>query len=501
MLFRLLDEILFTWGLPLLLLSASVLYFFALRAFPYLHPRRTLRIGFGGNARSALRALSLALGGTLGVGNITGVALALAAGGAGALFWMWVSAALAMFLKYGEIVLAMLTRRRDREGNYEGGAMFYLCGVGRLGKAASFLFAGLCLLCALTLGAPVQSNTAAGAGWEALGIHPLLTGMLFLFLTAIAVFGGVGKIAAFTEKIIPFMSVLYLFLCLYAVAAHIDGLPAALGRVFSDAFCLSSGASGAGGFLASRAIRYGVTRGLLSNEAGAGTAPMAHAVAENTPASQGVMGILEVAIDTFVFCTATALPLLIAYPTGFPDCSGIALVTGAFSSLVGRFSVPLLSVSLFLFAYATVLAWCHYGRCALKYLVRRKWAERAYLYLYIFLVGSGAYIGEGILWSLTDGVMSLLTMLHAVALVPLLPLVVRESRRAGVLGEVAHVGNGKGKRAKRGGKILGKGCKKGAVLSTCGMSKAQTGGMKQGTGKAVTLVSVEKITAQRMTDL
>ena len=158
------SEILFGWGLPLLLLGVGTVYLFALRAFPYLHPLRTLRLAFRGKTRSALRALSVALGGTLGVGNITGVALAVAAGGAGAVFWMWVSAAVAMFLKYGEIVLALATRERGADGTWEGGAMYYLRGKGGLlGRSVAMTFAVLCLLCALTLGAPVQSNAAAVA--------------------------------------------------------------------------------------------------------------------------------------------------------------------------------------------------------------------------------------------------------------------------------------------------------------------------------------------------
>jgi AGCS family alanine or glycine:cation symporter len=385
LLYHLIDEILFTWGLPILLLGVGLVYLIALRAFPYRHPLRTLRVGFGGNLRSGLRSLALALGGTLGVGNITGVALALAAGGAGALFWMWVSAAVAMFLKYGEIVLALVTRRRGADGSYEGGAMFYLKERGgRIGRITAFLFAFLCFLCSLTLGAPVQSNTAAEACRTVLGIPPLVTGLVMLFLTAIAVFGGVKTIGKFSERLIPFMSALYLLLSLYAVLSHVSALPAVFSRVLREAFSLSSGAAGAGGFLLTRAMRYGVTRGLLSNEAGAGTAPMAHAVADNTPVSQGVMGILEVAIDTFVFCTATAIPLLLAFQGGFPALSGIELVMEAFRALVGQAALPLLCVSLFLFAYATVLSWCYYGQRAIGYLTGSGSAGRIYLYLYIF---------------------------------------------------------------------------------------------------------------------
>lgn len=501
MLFHLIDEVLFTYGLPILLLGVGLVYLVSLRAFPYLHPLRTLRIGFGGNFRSGVRSLALALGGTLGVGNITGVALALAAGGAGALFWMWISAAVAMFLKYGEIVLALVTRRCGADGSYEGGAMFYLKEKGgRIGRVTAFLFAFLCFLCALTLGAPVQSNTAAEACRTVLGIPPLATGLLLLFLTAIAVFGGVKKIGRFTERLIPFMSALYLFLSLYAVLSHVSELPSALSRVFREAFSLSSGTAGAGGFLMTRAMRYGVTRGLLSNEAGAGTAPMAHAVADNTPASQGVMGIFEVGIDTFVFCTATAIPLLIAYPVSFPDRSGIELVMEAFCALVGPMALPLLCVSLFLFAYATVLSWCYYGQRAIGYLTGSESAGRIYLYLYIFLVGSGAYLGETLLWSVTDGVISLLTMLHTACLLPLLPIVIKESYRAGVLRDIRTGGDGKRKARKKQGDVIGKRREYGDGMAVLGVGKGERCRVEKGAGKTVSFMPVKAVAADRVSD-
>lgn len=491
-----LDGVLFGAGLPLLLLGAGLAYMIALRAFVYAHPLRTLRLGFSGNKKSALRALSVALGGTLGVGNITGVALALAAGGAGALFWMWVSAAVAVFLKYAEIVLALLTRRRGADGTYEGGAMQYLRGKGgRLGSAAAFVFALLCLLCALSLGAPVQSNAAAGALKEALGVPPLVTGLVLLVLAALAVFGGIGRIARFTERLIPFMSGIYLLLCLWAILPRVDLLPSVLGRVVRDAFAFAPCAAGVGGFFASRALRYGVTRGLLSHEAGAGTAAMAHAVAENTPTAQGVMGVIEVLIDTFVFCTATALVLLIAFPAGFPAGSGMGLLALAFDGLVGGLSTPVLALSLFLFAYATVLAWCYYGRRAVGYLTGGAFWERAYLYLYVFLVGLGAILEEGALWAVTDAVVSSLTMLHSASLIPLLPTVVRESRRAGLLGkEGVRAGDGKPVQNEKGGKIVGNGGGDGHALPACGVGKGEAHGVEHGTRHVVTLLSIQAVT-------
>ena len=496
------SNVLFGWGLPLLLLSVGTVYLFALRAFPYLHPLRTWKLAFRGRGRSSLRALSVALGGTLGVGNITGVALAIAAGGAGAVFWMWVSAAVAMFLKYGEIVLALVTRKRGADGTWEGGAMYYLKGRGGvLGRSIATAFAVLCLLCALTLGAPVQSNAAAVAAKEVLGAPPVLVGLLLLLLTAIAVFGGIRKIADFTERVVPLVSVIYLFLSLYAVLSNVSALGGVLTRIFKEAFTPSAGVAGVAGFLGSRALRYGVTRGLLSNEAGAGTAPMAHAVAENTPAAQGVMGLLEVAIDTFVFCTATALPLLIAYEEGLPDLSGVGLVTGAFSALVGRSAPPRLCISLFLFAYATVLAWCYYGKRAIGYLTDNPMAHKGYLYVFVLAVGGGALLGEGGLWALTDAVISLLTMLHTACLLPLLPLVLKETEREGFLGKsVILPWHRERKARKRVAKIVGKGREYREGSAEVGMDEAKPCGVQHGARKTVSLVPIQAIPRERVSD-
>lgn len=495
-------EILFGWGLPLLLLGVGACYLFALRAFPYLHPVRTLRLAFRGRMRSALRALSVALGGTLGVGNITGVALALAMGGAGAVFWMWVSAAVAMFLKYGEIVLALMTRRRGADGTWEGGAMYYLKGKGgTLGKSVATAFAVLCLLCALTLGAPVQSNAAAVAAWEVLRVPTFVTGTLLFLLTALAVFGGIRRIADFTERIVPLVSILYLFLSLYAVFTNFSALGGVFGRVFHEAFSFSAGTSGISGFFASRALRYGVTRGLLSNEAGAGTAPMAHAVADNTPAAQGVMGFLEVAVDTFVFCTATAFPLLIAYDGAFPNMSGVGLVTGAFSMLVGKIAPFILCASLFLFAYATILAWFYYGKRAIGYLTENLMAQKGYVFVYVIMVGCGALLGEGVLWSLTDAVISLLTILHTACLLPLLPLVVRESGKEGFLGErVRFGGKRQGKICERGTKITRNRGDYGDGATAIRMREGKTSGVEHGARKAVTLAPIQAISRERVSD-
>ena len=497
---KLMGDALFGTALPALLLGVGFIYFLALRGFPYFHPIRTLRHALGKNTRSALRALSVALGGTLGVGNITGVALALSAGGAGALFWMWASAIFAMFLKYGEVLLALLYRKRGTDGTWEGGAMYYLRAYGgRIGKFFAVLFAVLCLLCALTLGAPIQSNAAAIAANEVLGIPVWVIGGVLLLLTSAAVFGGARKIFSFTERVVPVMSVLYLCLSVYAVLTHAASLGDVFTRVFREAFSFSAGAAGTGGFLVSRAVRYGVTRGLLSNEAGAGTAPMAHAAAENAPAAQGIMGLWEVAIDTFVFCTATALPVLIAFPNGFPTGTGVFLVTEAFLVLVGPIAPPVLCVSIFLFAYATALAWCYYGKRALGYLSKDPRAHSLYLYGYVLAVFAGAFLGESVLFEITDGILCLLTMLHTAFLLPALPDVVKESRRVGLIGKsIVFRRQGEGKGGKDLAKIVGDRRENGNGIPVRGMGEGERCGVKHGARKTVSLSPIKAIAEDGM---
>ena len=367
----------------------------------------------------------MALAGTLGVGNIAGVALAVAAGGAGAVFWMWVSAAVSMFLKYGEIVLAF--RFRPKEKSTAGGAMYYMRdGIGgKAGGAMAKLFSLLCLLSACTLGGAVQSSAMAECLSAAFSFPAWFSGALLAGATALVVFGGVRKIHKLTAKLIPVLTLFYFLLALFACIKHASGLPHVLKSKFSEAFSPLSGVAGVGGFFTARAVRYGVTRGLLSNEAGAGTAPMAHATAENNATAQGVMGIAEVFIDTFVLCTATAFAVLLAFPSPSAEMGGVTLVLRAFSLLVGDFTALPLILSVVLFVYATAVCWCYYGESAVGYLLPGNRAKWVYLFSFLLFLTVGAVISDGLVWHITDIAVSLMTLLNLVALLVLLPHVVR----------------------------------------------------------------------------
>jgi len=426
----LLSESLPSVALPVALMAVGAVYLIGTRGFFIFHPLRALRVMLGKEKKEALSALSLALAGTLGVGNIAGVALAVAVGGAGSVFWMWVSALFAMFLKYGEVVLALLYREKKSDGTGAGGAMYYMRDAlgGRLGKFLSYAFCVLCLLCALTLGSSVQANAAAES-LASLSVPPLFSGVMLALFAALAVFGGTKRIEKVTSRLIPLLTLFYTLLSLYACLSHAALLPGVIARIFKEAFSPLAAMAGGGAFLSLRAVRYGVCRGLLSNEAGAGTAPLAHATAKNTPTSQGLLGAFEVFIDTFVLCSATAFVVLLAFPTPSAAFGGIELVLSAFSLLVGGWTRVPLILSVVLFVYATVICWCFYGERALSYLSESVRLRRVYLCVFLVLLALGSVFSGDFIWSATDLSLSALTLLNLLALLILFPTVKRETSK------------------------------------------------------------------------
>lgn len=272
--------------------------------------------------------MTVALAGTLGVGNIVGVASAITLGGAGAIFWMWVSALCAMALKYAEITLALRHRRRAADGTMLGGAMYYIrdcVAAGPLGRRGGRVLGGffalLCLANALTMGSVIQVRAVSSAFAAVAGVPTVVVGIAVAVLVLLALRRGVGGVAKLTERLIPLASAGYVLVSLLALFRLRGQLPAALASIFTSAFTPAGAAGGVTGFLLSRSIRYGTMRGLLSNEAGCGTAPAAHA--ESTaahPAEQGIWGIVEVFVDTILLCTMTALVILAAgVDTAEPD--------------------------------------------------------------------------------------------------------------------------------------------------------------------------------------
>src|SRR5688572_17096261 len=316
-------------GLVLTLLTGVVQVRYLGRALSEVLGKITQK-GKGDGSVTPFQAVSTALASTVGVGNIAGVATAIGIGGPGALFWLWVSGALGMCTKYAEIAIAMHYREKDSTGTMRGGAMYVLKSLGMpwLGT----VFALLTALAAFGIGNMVQANSVAGALNASFGVSPSVTGIVMVLLTAVVILGGIKRIGQFTEYLVPFMAILYLVGGLTIVALHASDIPRILGQVFDGAF---SGTAATGGFAGSTimmAMRYGIARGLFSNEAGLGSAPMVHAAAvTDHPIRQAMYGIFEVFVDTILICTTTGLVILV---TGVWDsgATGAALSVRAFET-------------------------------------------------------------------------------------------------------------------------------------------------------------------------
>lgn len=396
----------------LILLVAGVYLSVRLRFFHLRHPvrilRRLLAKGEAGGT-SPFRALTVALAGTLGVGNIAGVALALASGGPGAVFWMWVSALAAMILKYAEIVLALRYRRREGgdTGDYCGGAMYYIregLGGTPLARGLAAVFAFLCILNSITMGSVIQSNVIAESLEGRFGVPAAVTGLVVSALAAAVVCGGVKSISGLTVRLVPFMSAVYVLLSLYIILTNLSQMPRVLALIFSSAFRPAPAWGGILGFLFSRAVRFGISRGLLSNEAGCGTAPIAHAESNaKSPAAQGLWGIVEVFVDTLLLCSMTAFVILIACdPAASGETGGILLTIAAFETAFGEAAGLIICAAVFLFAYATIICWGFYGSRCVGYFTKSAAARYAYLALFCASVLFGAVAAADFIWSLAD---------------------------------------------------------------------------------------------------
>ena len=417
---------------PILLFGVGLFYVLRLRGFFLLHPVRCVKLLFSYRPRggiSPFRALTVALAGTLGVGNIVGVASALYFGGPGAVFWMLVSALVAMVLKYAEITLALRHRRTTLDGRFVGGAPYYLRhgltrrGFPKLGRAAAVFFALLCLLNALTMGSLLQVNAVAGALESGFSLPPLVTGVATALLAVVAVRGGARRISALTEKLVPLMTVGFLVVCTAVLILRYRRIPDALTAIWRDALHPTAAGAGIGGFLLSKGMQYGVMRGLVSNEAGCGTAPMAHASADvDLPARQGLFGLVEVFVDTVLLCTVTALCILVSDsgPSAFGEDT-VRTAQAAFASVLGDWAGWFFALAMALFGVATVLCWAHYGMTCVDYLTAsRGQGSRLAGTLYLSLLAAslvmGAVTAPTLAWSLADGAIALMTVVNLLTL-------------------------------------------------------------------------------------
>ena len=395
--------------LPLLLITIGLFFGIKYKFFYIIHPINTIKTIIK-NQKGGFRSLSVALAGTLGVGNIIGVASAICAGGYGAVFWMWISAFCAIAVKY----------KKERNGAYVGGAPYYIFyGLNkRLGTRIAFVlsltFAVLCVINSLTTGNLVQINAVSSL----LPISPMLFGIIFTVLVVIVISGGTKRISGFNSFLIPALSIFYIVLCLGAIFSNISLIPSAFNTIIKDAFSPISMTSGVMGFGISRAIRYGVSRGVLSNEAGCGTSPCAHASSDGTmPHGQGCLGIFEVFVDTILLCTLTALVIIISkVPI---NTSAMALVLGAFDFFFGSFGTYAVIISSILFAFATVCTQYFYGKESISYFTSSKAIKAIFFIAFIAVLIIGAIIPMSIMWQISDITLAIMTIFNLFCLVAL----------------------------------------------------------------------------------
>ena len=370
---------------------------------------------------SSIQALSTALASTIGVGNIVGVGTAIAMGGPGAIFWMWISALLGMGTKYAEIVLALTYREEDEDGIWRGGPM-YVFKNGLKAPWAGTIFAICMTLVALISLVMNQVSAAANSLQSTFSIPPIVTGIIVTLLTALVIFGGLKRIGRVAEVLVPFMAILYCFGGAIIIILNITHIPAAFAIIFKSAFSGHAAIGGFTGATIAASARFGVARGLLSNEAGCGTAPMAHASAKvKHPVEQGLFGISEVFIDTFVVCTFTALVILVTgvWKTGE---SGVTLSASAFSANLGIIGEAIVAIGIALFAFSTVLGGSWYGETSITYVFGSK-SILSYKVLTLIVCFIGSILGSDFLFSLTDVANGLAVLVNVVSVLLLLKVV------------------------------------------------------------------------------
>ena len=381
---------------------------------------------------SQFQSLCTALASTVGTGNIVGVAGAVTAGGPGAVFWMWVIAFFSMMTEYAENVLGIYYRRKNEKGEWAGGAMYYLRdglgakrGCRQIGRVLAGLFALFCFMASFGIGNMTQANAIAANLSSGFGIPPYLTGTVLMALAGLVILGGLKRIAAVTEKLVPFMVVVYMAGTAMIFLLNIHRAGEIFTSIFRGAFGLRAAGGGLLGAGMRKAVVMGMKRGVFSNEAGLGSSVMVHASSNvKEPVQQGMWGIFEVFADTMAVCTLTAFAIL---SSGLVDLDtgaiagglrSASLVSAAFGLSFGRFGACFVAVAVMLFAFSTILGWSHYGAIACEYLFGRE-AVEVYLLAFIAAVCAGALMSENLSWEIADTLNGLMALPNLIGLLAL----------------------------------------------------------------------------------
>lgn len=426
----------FLWGAPLIILLIGTGIYLTLR-LGFLQVFKlplALKLIFkaenkGKGEVSSFKSLCVALAATVGTGNIVGVATAVKMGGPGALFWMWVAAFFGMATKYAEGLLAIKYRSVDKNRNISGGPMYYIRkGMGEKYKPLAIFFAFATMLVAFFgIGTFPQVNAIIDSVNISFGVPKLATNIVLTVIVGSIIFGGLKNIAKVTSKLIPFMAIFYIGISFVIICMNITSVPDAIRLIVKDAFTGSAAVGGFAGSTIMMAMQSGVARGIFSNEAGLGSAPIAAAAAKtHYPSEQGLISMTGTFIDTIIVCSMTGLVLVL---TGVwsGEYSGAAMTSAAFVQGFGNFGSILLTLSLVLFAFTTILGWNYYGERACVYLFGVK-GITPYRVIFIAMIALGVFLKLDIIWILADIVNGLMAIPNLIALVALSGVVVEETK-------------------------------------------------------------------------
>ncbi len=428
----------------ILLVGTGVFLTFRLRFLPIRKLGYAIKLAFSKKHKnkkqagdiSAFQALMTSLAATIGTANIAGVATAIAIGGPGAVFWMWITAVFGMATKFSECVLAVKYREKGENGSMRGGPMYALekgLGAKRLGRFLAVLFCVFTITASFGIGNMAQANSVSGAAKAAFGLDPLAVGIMLSVMCGLVILGGIKTIAKFASKVVPLMGGLYILAGLIVIALNADKIGEGLANIFRAAF---SGQAATGAFAGAStiaAMRYGVARGVFSNEAGLGSAPIAAAAAKTDhPVRQGLVSMTGTFFDTLIICTITALVIACTGTWEQADAMGNALTgapltIAAFCAGLSDIGGYVVTIGLMLFAFTSILGWSYYGEKSLEYLVRSERAAIIYRVLFCIVVIVGAVFPLEFVWNFADTANVLMAVPNLICLLALSGVVVRET--------------------------------------------------------------------------
>lgn len=432
--FTILDNI--VWGAPLLILLVGTGIYLTARLglLQVIRLPKAFKLIFaddkGSGDISSFAALATALAATVGTGNIVGVATAIKSGGPGALFWMWIAAFFGMATKYAEGLLAIKYRTKDDNGEISGGPMYYILhGMGKKWKPLAVFFAVAGILVAyFGIGTFSQVNSITSSLENSFNLSPKLVSIVIAIVVAIVIFGGIQSISKVSEKVVPFMAIIYIIATLAVILLNANQIIPAFSQIFAGAFTGTAAVGGFAGAVVKDAIQKGIARGVFSNESGLGSAPIAAAAAKTEePVEQGLISMTGTFIDTIIICTLTGLSIIVTGKWTVEGLEGAPLTQAAFSSVFGNPGSFALTFCLVLFAFTTILGWSYYGERCFEFLFGTTHIK-LYRTIFVLMVALGGFLKLELIWVIADIVNGLMAIPNLIALLALSPIIIKETR-------------------------------------------------------------------------